>query len=611
MTGASTEAGHREPRILFALTPFPDESFFGFVSRLATWNHVNSSREQFFKGVGLLDLRNHGMDAAIEDAGPLAWRLRLTTQQLGALVARDDPELHLYRKQISLAARRVSPSGLKVAAYHRAAWTSKLPFCAQSWDILIERCPGCQKTLGWSTLRIELCERCGFDLRAAATSQIPETQHQTLSALAALIDRDAEKRLRPAGLPAALSTSSTFQVFALALALARTCASAFHGTKFAKLSPVEKAAHMAAGLKILLNYPASFEELTSQKNARLPDFFRIATLHMGLDVGPLFDRLYSDWQPNRHGPSRLRRERELRGQLTLRGAASKLRIENRDLRRLIDCGLINAHGRRGTARIFQWLDPGEICHAARRLDGRMSIQEFSRTFKMPSRGVSQLVNLGLLDRNRDPMVTELHASVQLCRSSVVRLVRRLQAVSQSQVCDVPALALEDVFHGIGAQEKPWAPILRAADMGQIKLYYDHEGSEYLQIRKLQISRALADEILAGQRSELLDVSTTSPPNSLDETMTRVDAEDYLNCFPRDLSWLLAEGVLSSLQAVEVIALGGEVISSREISWRWRVSPEYREGLTKRHGIERIVGPFWSRAAVEAHFAAHFPFGRPS
>lgn len=93
-------------------------------------------------------------------------------------------------------------------------------------------------------------------------------------------------------------------------------------------------------------------------------------------------------------------------------------------------------------------------------------------------------------------------------------------------------------------------------------------------------------------------------------MTRADVERYLNCFPRDLSWLIAEGHLRPWpRRDEVEELGRSLISSREISWRWRVSPSFREAMVKGQGIKRTVGPFWERAAVERYFAEVFPMGR--
>jgi len=75
---------------------------------------------------------------------------------------------------------------------------------------------------------------------------------------------------------------------------------------------------------------------------------------------------------------------------------------------------------------------------------------------------------------------------------------------------------------------------------------------------------------------------------------------------------MAEGHLQPKLALEEVeALGKRVISSREIMWRWRVSPTLREGLTREHGIKRVLGPFWPRREVEEHFAKLFPRGGPA
>jgi hypothetical protein len=152
--------------------------------------------------------------------------------------------------------------------------------------------------------------------------------------------------------------------------------------------------------------------------------------------------------------------------------------------------------------------------------------------------------------------------------------------------------------------------LRAALQRQIVLYCDDLISEGLHIKRLQISRNLAHEILARQRPELLVVPELPHTVTTEFLMTRVEAENYLNCFPRDLSWLIAEGHLHYPDRRAISELGRNLISSREISWRWRVSPSFREAMAKGRGIKRILGPFWSRVAVEEYFAEVFPAGRP-
>lgn len=93
--------------------------------------------------------------------------------------------------------------------------------------------------------------------------------------------------------------------------------------------------------------------------------------------------------------------------------------------------------------------------------------------------------------------------------------------------------------------------------------------------------------------------------------SRGEVEQHLNCFPRDVGWLVSNGRLHpDYLAEQVDVLGRELISSREIAWRWRVSPAMRDRLGVDHGIQRSYGPFWRRQEVESHFARMFPTGQP-
>jgi hypothetical protein len=604
----------QENRLLFGLTPYDEESFFGFTARLAAWNHLDS-RRQLLLSAGFEDLRSQGLEAARGDHGRLAWHLRLGDEQLAQMTGRHDPAFRQYREHVTLVARRVAPAALQEVAYHRSGWLlHRLPFCAESWDILIHQCPACLGKLGWANmLHVELCEHCGFDLRKAETAQIPSKQRNMLSLLACLIDRDPCKR-SPAQLsvPPHLAGCSSFQIFELAMVFARAKSLEKIGVKLSMSTPLQSAAHMAAGMDVIVKYPESFDELTTHRNAALPEFFRRARAYAGRESRPFYENLFSDWEPCPNGPSRLRKRREADGQLTLRGAAREMRLENRDLRRLIDRGLIGTPHVRGVVRKYQWLNPEEVHSAARQLATRMSVKEFSHAFKISVRGVTQLVCLDVLGRNQDALVRELHPTLQLDRAEAERLAGRLLALRHVATPEVPVLPLEDVFRGIGGQEKPWGAILRAALAREVTLYCEETPSETLQIGRLQIAQALAWEVLARRRPELIEVPAPSAFDVASASMTRVEVESYLNCFPRDLSWLLAEGHLSkSLRPDEVAALGGAVISSREITWRWRISPARREELASKYGLTRTLGPFWSRMEVEAHFADHFPLGRPA
>jgi hypothetical protein len=210
-------------------------------------------------------------------------------------------------------------------------------------------------------------------------------------------------------------------VFARVTALmkGRAAPTAFEAVK----GGAQRAADMAAGMAILARYPESFDEKMTLGNETLPAFFKLAKARAGKRCVDLVDALYSDWEPCSHGPSRLRAQREGAGQLTLREAARELRIENRVLRALIDQGLIGAPSGRGVVRKIQWLDPANVREVGRRMNDRMSFSEFSQAHKISDSGVGQLVSLGLLNLNRDPILKRFHSGPQLHRCAAVELAR--------------------------------------------------------------------------------------------------------------------------------------------------------------------------------------------
>lgn len=606
-----------DDRILFDLAPYSDESFLGFTARLGAWNCFNG-RSHFLKSIGFQDLSDGGFREALADSGQLAWRLRVSEDELGRLVAREDDEGERYRAQLSLQARQVSPAGLRAEPYHRSSWANPLlPYCPESWDLLIDQCPSevCGARLGWGrVMDADACEHCGFDLKTAITAKVPESDRAALTMLADLVGRDpAKRRMQRDRLPTVIAEASPFDLFDLALAFARASSIAKVKSHYQRATPSRKAQFLADGMRLIADYPASYDELFAKSNNRLPDVLREAkkSLPRHSRVKELYQALYHDWTPCPHGPSRIRMQREESGQLTLREAAKILRLENANLRTLIDDGMIKAPQSRGAVRQHQWLDPGEVDALAHRLANRMSVSEFCRRYHIPTPGLAQLVELKLIQLNDDPAITALHGRSQLRRDSVDAFTLRLSSVLRFPPRDTPLLALEDLFHGIGAQHKPWGAILQAALCGGIPIYFDGHLSEEIDLRKASLSATLARDVLARRRLDLLALPRPTSYRVFGGYFTRVEAESYLNCFPRDLSWLISAIDLDRrLEEREVNALAKMFITSREISWRWRVSPKYRDELPTTYGIRRMLGPFWPRREIERHFNSIFPEGAP-
>lgn len=155
-------------------------------------------------------------------------------------------------------------------------------------------------------------------------------------------------------------------------------------------------------------------------------------------------------------------------------------------------------------------------------------------------------------------------------------------------------------------------MIKAALERRLELYWNGDPPETLSVKDLHISKRLAWDLAAKRRPELLEVPASYEDCLVQANLSRGEAEQYLNCFPRDVAWLLCNGRMSAeFPSNQIAQLGHELISSREIAWRWRVSPALRDALPAKHGIARCAGPFWPRAEIEAFFARRFPLGGPA
>ncbi|WP_242095358.1 TniQ family protein [Sphingomonas sp. CROZ-RG-20F-R02-07] len=83
--------------------------------------------------------------------------------------------------------RRFSPKSLAMFPHMRALWELRdLPFCAESWDLLVDSCV-CKAKQGWIRLNgVHRCDDCGRPLANVKTEQVPKQLQSGLSLVAGL-----------------------------------------------------------------------------------------------------------------------------------------------------------------------------------------------------------------------------------------------------------------------------------------------------------------------------------------------------------------------------------------------------------------------------------------
>lgn len=208
----------------------------------------------------------------------------------------------------------------------------------------------------------------------------------------------------------------------------------------------------------------------------------------------------------------------------------------------------------------------------------------------------------------------MHPDVQLDRSAALALVDDIR--TRLVPAHDGAITLREALLAIGACEKPWGALIAGILQGEIPGGVAIAAGAPLRFDSLTVSPEFSRLLLAKDYAFLRRLPARSPLLGAPRDLGRTEVEQYLNCFPRDVSHLIVTGHLqiqgsgvARFSRSQVAQLGLRLISSREIMWRWRTSPAMREALPD-HGIERTVGPFWPRDQVTRHLEALFPTGRP-
>lgn len=622
-------------RLRFPLQPFPGESLRGFVVRSAAWNLLPSPQTIWQRlGVERAGELAIALERRIETA---ASYLRIPLLDLRRMLVIRSPEnldyfdyygARLLGRHLDRERRRVAPASLRRSPHHRVSWTiGTLTYCPETWDTLIERCPKCRHALSWRSVKeVHLCEACDFDLSTGPSVKVPPACRPALQFVADLVSHDPQVRDAAAAiLPSPFCRLPPGSIFDLILAFGLAARPDDERERRQRLGDGQpNYVDLLKGLACVCDYPGvlrSHVRAGDYSNARRSPFFtRVWQTTQSWQDAQLQDvlaELEKSLEPIVHGVARLRYIREANDQLTLTQAAAELQIEKASLRRLVDAGALPPSPERGVRRRIRWFSSDDLEALRRLLRRRISITDASRRFGLPHSGFEQLVSAGFLDLCPVPGVQEAFDGLQLDHASLKRLVACLtDRLAYPSVTDPARHTLSDVFTGVGGAEKPWAAVIGAILESEDQAAFAWDRTTRFSFKDLLVNADFGVRLVAGRSPELLAIPPRHATLGAPANLTRGEVETYLNCFPRDVHWLIAHGQLPSqgegtrrFARTAVEDLGRRLISSREITWRWRISPTLRDSLPEA-GIRRVLGPFWPRMEVTSYFQARFPLGGP-
>src|SRR3954465_10192456 len=156
------------------LEPLPDESLDGFVARVAAYNDLDNALAISSQGGVRYGHRPHLATQGWDGLPAVAQCLKVDVVELyrrsyplaaGSKELREFFGTALDRRHLDTCTRRFSPAALRLSPHHRALWQIRLfPFCTETWEYLVERCPRCQAVQRWyRTNGIERCDLCVED----------------------------------------------------------------------------------------------------------------------------------------------------------------------------------------------------------------------------------------------------------------------------------------------------------------------------------------------------------------------------------------------------------------------------------------------------------------
>jgi len=172
------ERDSRRPHSISA-RPYPDESFIGYVFRLAKLRHMPTAYKLLPMAHPFTNRPNAAALAllATDARVPISELERITWGPLNSTIGRFrglELPLTVFDRRGS-ADRRVCPECLADAAYYRAIWDlTFVAACPIHRRLLVDDCTNCGRPLRWNGGELARCGYCSHDLTRVPSSSITE-----------------------------------------------------------------------------------------------------------------------------------------------------------------------------------------------------------------------------------------------------------------------------------------------------------------------------------------------------------------------------------------------------------------------------------------------------
>jgi hypothetical protein len=632
--------------LIIPVEPYADESLAGFVVRATARNHLRAPLSALL-ATGIKTVRLGSLCSRSPSlARPIAaWAGTQNVEALARMFHQPidgrrgwidwfgEPLRAIYRQP---ERRRIAPAALKKRGYANAMWNLHfLSFDPSSKERLIDACPQCNRTLGWTrTYGIAHCDYCSrpevfdqftwlypaVDLRDFPQPKIEVEDEHALDFLTGLIDpapkrKEGSRKLVPE-MWSSLSNGDLFEV-------GLTFAGMFNVDHWDNRQSVRRKAKagegwdwltprlLAIGGRALMDGQRGFEELGDILRREAEDKPRERKYGRWAEIGPL----------SIIDPSLCDAARKILGQATetyvaarrdpdmqpLQALAEKHGIERRGLKLLADSGLVP------TSKI-NTVKRGPVLMSAMALEPllREMRESISGARAAPGIGVHQmhldeLSRSGLLTRVEGPVLKLLKSDAYYTRASVDALTQNIaRQVKRRPPPD--CVRLRVALPACNVRSVPWAELVRAILEGRLEVFA---------IKSDKSRRSLADRLAvrdASGLSLLVAKEVSGKPSPAVEWIGNATASEILGVNGTVVWKLTKVGALKKhdeaplylhFKRSEVERFNSQMISTAEIVRAGRFQT-YRKasawlrqgGIAPRFELKSGGWKVYSRAEVE-------------
>jgi hypothetical protein len=605
-------------RVEAPLQPIGGESLDGFIARVAAANWIeNTLRITSLAGVMYghkPTLATHGW----EGLPILADCLQIDVEELRR---RSYPAVEstnrrqffgadVERRDIETRVRRFAPAGLEKSPHHRALWQLRpFPFCSETWQYLLDRCPRCEAVQRWyHTNGVERCDRCVEELSIAPAEEVPLEERAALSSAIGLVHPDPVVRERSLlELPPELQQRGATLAFELLVRLMALIDEGIIKSRVGKMSswslpPAAITSAASRAWPLLKGWPQATQEFMAERistaatrhndgNKRLSLRFLNPDAATGLSgaaaevIRELRESVDLD------GPRRAQLEDETMG---IKQAAATLGRGTKQIADIRRHGALNTvftlKGNRPVARF----ETAEIRKVAAVLEQRVGLNAAAWRFGVAQNGALQLVAMNLLETDADRYCLARYGARQTTETAVRDFEDRLQSVSVAKQLASP-ISLRNAAMGIGGRLKPWGPMFDMLVGGAVPFTLEQRAAPLTE--RLFVDRSSVIQFLPLQ----FDPADYAEIFS-EDSMSRIDAGEVLNLHPRAYTDAIRELTSSKdaklVRVSEILAIAETHISAAEIGVRLGTNARSAYFLAGRSGVPLLGPAGWCRKEVE-------------